>query len=142
MDKKGFVPDVFESFEKWDELEAKHQKQDKEAYKQRYKTLMGKSYPHDITDKVLENLIPVMKSQDVFGVDKYNQPLKSGYRYGWLDMAKEEIADMLKYLECEQERKETITSLIREAIDADDVFSKNVFLMEALDLLTITGTGK
>jgi hypothetical protein len=94
---------------------------------------------HDISNKSLKRLEGVMHSQDDFGIKKYGKPLNSRMNYNWLEMAREELADFLKYLECEEERKRDIIDILRMALNSNDPKSH---IKGALMILEVGGTGK
>jgi hypothetical protein len=94
---------------------------------------------HEISDKALNNMKNIMYSQDDFGIDKYGKPLKSKYKYDWLLMLSEELADGLKYLQCEMDRKADVIKLLEGAMRVDN---PKLYVEAALDLLTVEGTGK
>ncbi|MCM3454428.1 hypothetical protein M3685_10775 [Heyndrickxia oleronia] len=94
---------------------------------------------HAVSDKSLETLKEVMYQQDDFGVKKYGVALDHSHKYNWLKMLQEELADGLKYLQCEMERKEYVISLLKAGVRSDE---PKTFIEVALDLLTIKGTGK
>lgn len=93
---------------------------------------------HAVTDKMLNNLKQVAYSQDDFGVNKYNKSLNANMDYDWLKMLREELADGLKYLECEAERKEVVINLIKHAVALKDWN----YIYMALNELLKDGTGK
>nr|WP_259549234.1 hypothetical protein [Heyndrickxia oleronia] len=101
-------------------------------------TLMDIS-KHAVSDKSLETLKEVMYQQDEFGVKKYGVALDHSHKYDWLKMLQEELADGLKYLQCEMERKEYVISLLKAGVRSDE---PKTFIEVALDLLTMDGTGK
>jgi hypothetical protein len=73
-----------------------------------------------------------------FGMNKYKKPLKAHYNYDWLKMAKEELVDLCKYLECETERKNVIIQFLEMAIE-----DKNWdYVKVALNELKKDGTAK
>ena len=94
---------------------------------------------HAVSDKSLETLKEVMYQQDEFKVKKYGVALDHSHKYDWLKMLQEELADGLKYLQCEMERKEYIISLLKAGIRSDE---PKTFIEVALELLTMEGTGK
>jgi hypothetical protein len=94
---------------------------------------------HKVSDDALSDLGDVMYAQDDFGIGKYGVPLASRMGYDWLAMAQEELADMIKYLRCEKERKQAVVSVLKAGLLADD---PAVFISQALVLLEIGGTGK
>lgn len=93
---------------------------------------------HTISNRMINNLKDVAYSQDDFGMDKYKTPLMSNLRYDWLKMAREELVDLGKYMECEAERKDAVTSLLRMAVK-----NENWSLVKsALFQLEMSGTAK
>ncbi|MBU8770306.1 hypothetical protein [Cytobacillus oceanisediminis] len=94
---------------------------------------------HEVSDKVLRNLEKVSYDQDDFGMEKYNTPLHHSHKYGWLDMVDEELVDMLKYLQCEKDRKAQVIQLLEAALRVDN---PKEYVQTAWELLTIRGTGK
>ena len=73
-----------------------------------------------ITQKVLTSLKKVLEEQDEKGIIKYGVPLDSTYNYDWGRMADEEMADYLKYRECERQEKERTVRLLETAIKEQD----------------------
>jgi translation elongation factor EF-1beta len=94
---------------------------------------------HDLSRKTLSNLERVMHKQDDFGIEKYGKALNSNMKYDWHSMFLEEMADGLKYLQCEMERKEEVIKLLEAAIRVDN---PKEYVQTALELLKIGGTGK
>jgi hypothetical protein len=94
---------------------------------------------HNVSDRALRKLKKTMYSQDDFGVNKYGEPLSSNMNYNWLEMAREEISDFLKYLQCEEERKNLVIATLRMAQESNDPTD---FIKYALELLETGGTGK
>lgn len=94
---------------------------------------------HTVSERALIKLKRTMYSQDDFGVNKYGEPLNSKMNYNWLEMAREEISDFLKYLQCEEERKNLVIHTLRLAQKTDDPTD---FINYALELLETGGTGK
>lgn len=94
---------------------------------------------HDISNKALARLEETMHAQDDFGVNKYGKSLRHDMPYNWLHMAREELADMIKYLECEELRKEQVVAALQLARIMKD---KNKYIDIALSYLTVEGTGK
>jgi hypothetical protein len=92
---------------------------------------------HDMSNKLLDTLKPVLYGQDNFGMDKYGVPLKHSLQYDWLAMFFEEQADGLKYIQAEMQRRIHVRGLLTDAIEM-----KNWKLVEAaLHQLSIVGTG-
>lgn len=93
---------------------------------------------HDVSDKMLMNLERVAYAQDDFGMDKYKTPLRSRYNYDWLEMLREELADGLKYLENEVERKQIVIDILENALELENFD----LVKSAIHILKISGTGK
>jgi hypothetical protein len=93
---------------------------------------------HYVSDKVLNSLKTVAYNQDYFGINKYGKPLHASMKYDWLKMLREELADGLKYLECEAERKEVVIEMLEYAIENNNWFT----VQSALHQLKQDGTGK
>jgi hypothetical protein len=93
---------------------------------------------NDVSDKTLETLKEVMYKQDDFGMNKYGVPLKDHYDYDWLRMFMEEMADGLKYIQNEIDRKNKVIKLLEHAISFNDF----MLVESALGILRIKGTGK
>lgn len=96
-----------------------------------------KDFP--ITRKALSTIEKVMYEQDEYGFDKYKKALDAKDNYNWLEMFLQETADGLKYIQCEIERKAQIVRLLEAALRVED---KDNYILSALELLTIEGTGK
>jgi hypothetical protein len=94
---------------------------------------------HDVTSRTLTTLEKVMLKQDDYGIKKYGVALKHQHRYNWLDMFMEEMADGLKYIQNEVDRKKLIIELLETALEVDN---PKFVIKTALELLTIQGTGK
>jgi Zn/Cd-binding protein ZinT len=94
---------------------------------------------HDVSKKTLKQLQEVMFAQDIFGFNKYKKPLKHTYQYDWLKMLMEEMADGLKYLQNEMDRKELVINILEFALEHDD---PKEFIQDALKILKVEGTGK
>jgi hypothetical protein len=94
---------------------------------------------HDVTKRTLKTLEKVMLAQDDYGFDKYKKPLNHKYNYSWMDMFLEEIADGLKYIQNEMDRKALVINILEYALEFDN--PKNEIEM-ALKLLKTEGTGK
>lgn len=97
------------------------------------------SEKHDVSKKALKMLEKVMFSQDIYGFDKYKKPLKHTYDYNWLQMFMEEMADGLKYIQNEMDRKELVITILEFALEQDE---PKDFIQDALKLLKVEGTGK
>ncbi|MEH7122088.1 hypothetical protein V7127_02465 [Bacillus sp. JJ1773] len=94
---------------------------------------------HEVSNRSLENLKKVMYQQDDFGIKKYKEPLQHYMSYNWLSMAIEEVADFLKYLQCEADRKAYVIQLLKAGQNSEQ---PKEFIEIALHLLTVEGTGK
>lgn len=67
------------------------------------------------TAQVIESLREVMIKQDEKGLEKYGKPLNpEDENYDWLEMTIEELADALKYLESEAQKKKLKTELLEK----------------------------
>jgi hypothetical protein len=95
-------------------------------------------HKNDVSKKALDTLEKVMFAQDDYGFDKYKKALKHSMDYDWLQMFLEEMADGLKYVQNELDRRETIKWLLYSAIDHSDWSLVQV----ALKLISKEGTGK
>jgi hypothetical protein len=93
---------------------------------------------NDVSDKTLETLKEVMYKQDDFGMDKYGVPLKDHYDYDWLQMFMEEMADGLKYIQNEMDRKNKVIQTLELAIASNEF----ELVKSALEILRRSGTGK
>ena len=91
-----------------------------------------------VTEQVKETFGEVMDKQDDFGFNKYGKALDHRDNYDWLGMATEEIADALKYFQCEKNRRKDVIELLEIAIFEED-FN---YVKGALKLLVMDGTGK
>lgn len=94
---------------------------------------------HNVSDATLEILKEVMYQQDDFGIKKYGVSLDHSHKYDWLKMLQEELADGLKYLQCEMERKQYVIQLLQAGLRSDE---PKTFIEIALELLSVDGTGK
>lgn len=94
---------------------------------------------HDVSKRTLKNLEQVMFTQDDFGIDKYGVPLSHSHNYNWLQMFLEEIADGLKYIQCEMDRKNYVIEMLQAGLRSD---TPKDYIEIALNLLTVEGTGK
>jgi hypothetical protein len=94
---------------------------------------------HEVSKKALNTLEKVMFSQDDYGLDKYQKPLKHTYQYDWLQMFLEEMADGLKYIQNEMDRKQSVIEILECSLEMN-VPKEGV--IRALKLLKMEGTGK
>lgn len=60
------------------------------------------------TQKTSNDLLKTMIEQDEKGMDKYGKELNPMDDYDWLDMAQQEIADLVKYVQAEKVRRNII----------------------------------
>lgn len=94
---------------------------------------------HKVTFKTLETIEKVMLQQDRYGMEKYQKPLAHTMKYDWMAMFLEEMADGLKYIQNEIDRKEAVIHLLEYGLESDD---PKKFINGALEILKINGTGK
>jgi hypothetical protein len=94
---------------------------------------------HAVTDKVIRHLEKVAYAQDDVGIEKYNTPLHHSLPYSWDEMVDEELVDLMKYRQCEKDRKAEVIKLLEAAIRVDN---PKEYVQTALELLKIGGTGK
>lgn len=94
---------------------------------------------HDVSKKTLNTLERVMYSQDNYGIEKYKKPLNHTMNYDWLQMFLEEIADGLKYIQNEMDRRALVIEILECALDADN---PKYVILSALEILKSEGTGK
>lgn len=59
----------------------------------------------------------VADSQEVKGLEKYGVALDPHAKYDWLAMAKEELVDGFKYLECERVRRDELISVVIDDLE-------------------------
>jgi DNA polymerase sigma len=95
---------------------------------------------HEVSKRTLKTLEKVMFAQDDYGFNKYKKALKSNMNYDWLQMFLEEMADGLKYIQNEIDRRNAVIQLLEWSLknDSDSRFS----IETALRLLKMEGTGK
>jgi hypothetical protein len=93
---------------------------------------------NEVSDKALKTLKEVMYKQDDFGIEKYGVPLKDHYDYDWLQMFMEEMADGLKYIQNEMDRKNKVIQTLELAIASNEF----ELVKSALEILRRSGTGK
>ena len=93
---------------------------------------------HTVSSKALETLTKVMYAQDEYGVKKYGTTLKHTQNYDWLQMFLEEMADGLKYIQNEMDRKKQVIEILEYAVRANAMS----FVETALKILRTEGTGK
>lgn len=94
---------------------------------------------HDVSDRMLETLRNVSYKQDDYGIEKYKTNLKHTQRYDWLQMFLEEMADGLKYIQNEMDRKQQFIQLLEFALSQKNPQS---FIWDAIKILKTEGTGK
>lgn len=92
-----------------------------------------------VTERSLETIRKTMEKQDKFGLDKYGKALDYKDNYSWLNMAVEELADSLKYIQCEMDRKKEVIHVLKMGLRSD---VPREFIELALEILTVEGTGK
>jgi hypothetical protein len=93
---------------------------------------------HDVSDKMLDTLKETAYNQDNYGIVKYKVALHHSHKYDWMAMFYEEIADGLKYLQNEMDRKAVILGYLKTAVKIKDW----IHVEKAIDLLEVGGTGK
>jgi hypothetical protein len=101
-----------------------------------------KHYEFPMTDKALATIKKVMDEQDQFGIKKYGKPLDWRDDYNWREMKMQELADFLKYEECQRKREEEVVKLLRIAMYTIVPEHKDDLIVKALKLLTYSNTGK
>jgi hypothetical protein len=101
-----------------------------------------KQYEFPMTDKALSTIKRVMDEQDQFGIKKYGKPLDWRDDYNWREMKIQELADFLKYEECERQREQEVIKLLRIALYTIVPENKDDLIVKALKLLTYSNTGK
>lgn len=94
---------------------------------------------HDVTCRALTTLEKVMLKQDDYGIKKYNKSLHHRMPYGWLEMFLEEMADGLKYIQNEIDRKEEIIEMLKAAVESDN---PKPLVGAVIKILEMSGTGK
>jgi hypothetical protein len=94
---------------------------------------------HEVSDKVLRTIEKTAYDQDDFGVNKYGTSLHHSLKFDWLQMGLEEVVDLLKYLQCEKDRKAYIIQILQSALRVDE---PKEYIETALELLEVEGTGK
>lgn len=97
---------------------------------------------HVVSDKVIRNIEKTSYAQDDFGVEKYGTPLHHSLKYDWLQMGFEEVVDLLKYLQCEKDRKEYVIGMLQAACRQDDVINIKEYIQVVLEVMGTEGTGK
>ena len=95
---------------------------------------------HTITNKSLFQLKQVMQQQDEYGIRKYGKELGPRDNYNWINMFMEEMADGLKYIQCEVENKIDVIRILNGALQMERPDSKDAYIKYALEILTKTNT--
>ncbi|MCM3600658.1 hypothetical protein M3175_07940 [Robertmurraya korlensis] len=90
-----------------------------------------------ITNKAVATMIETMHRQDMVGVQKYGKPLSHLDNYNWLEMFLEEMADGLKYIQCEMERKNDLIKILEAGEEASN---PRFYISMALSVLKMEGT--
>lgn len=93
---------------------------------------------HEVSRKALKTLEKVMLSQDDYGFEKYKKPLHHNMEYDWLQMFLEEMADGLKYIQNEIDRKDRVKQVLELALEHKEF----ALVKMALKILSKEGTGK
>lgn len=88
-----------------------------------------------VTKQTLINLEKTLVKQDQKGIKKYGVPLNPNDDYNWGKMADEEMADYLKYRECERQEKVQAIKLLKSALKQESVSTINQYVVEALYLM-------
>lgn len=94
---------------------------------------------HEVSNRMLKNIVDTAYKQDDFGMNKYQTPLHHSLNYDWMRMGLEEITDLLKYWQCEIDRKEHVIQILQAALRVSE---PKEYIGIALELLTVEGTGK
>lgn len=99
---------------------------------------------HDVSNRILDTLKKDMYEQDHYGMDKYKEPLHHSYNYDWMKMFRQEMADGLKYIQNEMDRKEEVIdtlNLIKHYLEDEthNISAINTLVKHALALLTAGG---
>jgi hypothetical protein len=94
---------------------------------------------HEVTDRMLRNIEKVSYAQDDFGIEKYNTPLHHSLPYSWDEMIDEELVDLLKYRQCEKDRKNYVIDMLEAGMRSNE---PKEYIEIALQLLKVKGTGK
>lgn len=66
----------------------------------------------EFSKRCIDRLEDKMNSGDEKGVVEYGKPLDPMDDYDWYDMAEEELADFLKYFNCERERRDRLINMV------------------------------
>lgn len=77
--------------------------------------ILHRFFPSSHTARATDRIIRVAKSQDDFGYKKYGKYLDPEDDFDWLEMAEEELVDLMKYLNAERESR---------SIDRDKLFKR------------------
>ncbi len=94
---------------------------------------------HYITNKALQNIEQVMKSQDYKGYDKYGTELNPQDAYDWDKMMDEELADYLKYQMCERMEKKRAIGFLEAALEVDNHKYIREYIQDAIKILSRKG---
>lgn len=92
-----------------------------------------------VSDRTLKTIKKVMYSQDDYGFEKYKKTLRHTMNYDWLQMFLEEMADGLKYIQNEMDRKKLIIEVLEFGLESND---PKFSIQTALKILKTEGTGK
>ena len=93
---------------------------------------------NEVSKRALNTLEKVMFSQDDYGFDKYKKALRHTMKYDWLQMALEEEADKLKYIQNEIDRKKDVIEMLEKALG----YESWALVETAVKILKTKGTGK
>jgi hypothetical protein len=94
---------------------------------------------NDVTKKTLKTLEKVMLAQDEYGISKYKKALKHTMNYDWLQMFLEEMADGMKYIQNEMDRKKLVIDILEWSLEHGN---PKVGIENAISILKTEGTGK
>jgi hypothetical protein len=94
---------------------------------------------NEVSKRSLKTIGKVMYSQDDYGFGKYKKALKHTMNYDWLQMFLEEMADGLKYIQNEMDRKKIIIEVLEYGLGSND---PKFSIQTALKILKTEGTGK
>lgn len=95
-----------------------------------------------ITKQAIKTIERVMDEQDEYGIKKYDTPLDWRDNYNWREMKLQELADFLKYEECEHQEKQEVIRILQSAVTLKHAENIKAYVNIALKLLTKTNTGK
>lgn len=94
-----------------------------------------------MTKAALQTIERVMVEQDDFGFKKYGKPLNWRDKYNWREMKLQELADFLKYEECEYMDKQEAIRILKSGLIVKPL-NKDLFIKSALEVLEKSFTGK